>query len=90
MMPRPQFSIRTLLLLTLVVAIGCLGLILERWRRIHEQEARETEFMLQRIQGEPGSTTMPRAFNDEPLKGLPREDSDSSRSAVSDEASDSD
>jgi hypothetical protein len=64
-MPRPQFSIRTLLWLALIVAIGSLGLILERWRRIHEEEARETELLLQRIQGEPGSTTLPRVVDEQ-------------------------
>jgi len=68
-MPHTQFSIRTLLWLTLVVAIACLGLILERWRRIHEEEAKETQQMLQRVQGEPGSTTLPRVFNDDLAPG---------------------
>ena len=76
-MPRPQFSIGTLLWLTLIVAICSLGLILERWRRIHEEEARETELMLQRIQGEPGSTTLPRVVDDDPSNVQPGESENS-------------
>jgi hypothetical protein len=76
-MPRPRFSTRTLFWLTLIVAICSLGLVLERWRRIHEEEARETELMLQRIQGEPGSTTLPRVVDDEPSILQPSESEDS-------------
>jgi hypothetical protein len=62
-MPRPQFSLKTLLWLMVVAAVGCLGLTVERWRRIHKQEARETEAALERVRGEPGSTTL-RVFDE--------------------------
>ena len=63
-MRRPQFSLKALLMMMTLVAVGCLGLTLERWRRIRHQEARETEDMLQRVRvGEPGSTTM-RVFDE--------------------------
>jgi hypothetical protein len=70
-MRRPQFTLKTMLWSMAVVAIGCLGLTLERWRRIHEQEARETEAALERVRGEPGSTVI-RPFREKvPDSGSP-------------------
>jgi hypothetical protein len=63
-MRRPQFSLKTIFVATALAAAACLGLTLERWRRVEQREAQETEEALQRVRGEPGSTTLPRIVDE--------------------------